>query len=292
MTLGTDTSDFQTLVSPTAYKASGRSFLIRKLGEGLSGPGDHVGADNAPSDIARLKAAGIDTAAYWFVHPSLDGAAQAQMAVGLARAAGVHGIACDCEVPDGKPWNQIAATMHAFLGTVKAAGFATLIYDNRTWVDTLGAEGWGVPIWYATPSVLIPDRGCVVWQCGQGSVPGISGTTDLDNWTGNQATYDLFFGSAPVHNSPPINYPGDNVQSIPISVAISGGHGWAASPVPAAKIVNVVALDENPQDVSRYDAIPTFQGIATQSSPNAANGALVFAGPSDGTFGFVVWAAS
>lgn len=199
MTLGTDLSDDQTLISPSAYKQSGRSFAIRKLGEGLKGPGDYVGANNALLDISRMHAVGVDMAGYWFVHPNIDGAAQAHMAGGIARAAGIKGLSCDCEVPDTEPWNQISSVMHAFLGAVAAQGFSNLIYDNKSWVDTLNAEQWGVPLWYANPSVLMPDRGCVNWQYGLGTVPGIANTVDLDNWTGGPASYDLFFhGTRPL----------------------------------------------------------------------------------------------
>lgn len=92
--------------------------------------------------------------------------------------------------------------------------------------------------------------------------------------------------------SPPIIYPGDNVQATNITFAISGGHGWAPSPVPAAKVVNAVPFDENPEAVGRYDNIPLFNGFATQPSKDAPNGALVFVGGADGTHGATVWSVT
>lgn len=192
MTLGVDLSDFQLLTDAWALKASGRTFAIRKVADGLTGPGAHTGADRAPSDIAALRAAGVDVAGYAFVYPDLDGGQQAANAVGIARSLGLASLACDCEVTDGLDWNAVAATMHAFLTAVRGAGLGLLLYDNRTWVDALGAETWGVPIWYANPSVVTPDRGCVCWQCGEGTVPGVAGTCDLDIWTAPAAYPTIF----------------------------------------------------------------------------------------------------
>jgi hypothetical protein len=56
--------------------------------------------------------------------------------------------------------------------------------------------------------------------------------------------------------------------------------------------VNVVAFDQNPQIVDQYANVPTFQGLATQAGPNSPNGALMFTGTQDGTFGVLIWATS
>jgi hypothetical protein len=87
----------------------------------------------------------------------------------------------------------------------------------------------------------------------------------------------------------PTPTPGAEVNAHPITFAVAGGNGWAASPVPAGSVVNVVVLDENPQNVDRYDNIPSFSGVATSASANAPNGALVFKGGADGTYGATVW---
>lgn len=74
----------------------------------------------------------------------------------------------------------------------------------------------------------------------------------------------------------------------PITFSVSGGHGWAASPVAAARVVNVIVDDENPDVVKRYDNVPIFVARATQPGPDSPNGALVFAGGADGTYGATV----
>jgi hypothetical protein len=72
--------------------------------------------------------------------------------------------------------------------------------------------------------------------------------------------------------------------------------GWVASPVAAAQIVNVVVLDENPDEVGHYTAIPQFAGIATQTGPHSPNGALTFISPfnmplTNASYGVLVWYA-
>lgn len=89
---------------------------------------------------------------------------------------------------------------------------------------------------------------------------------------------------------PPTNYPGDNVTSYPVSVAIAGGKGWIPSPVPTARIVSVSVLTENPDVVGRYDVVPSSWAVATQAGKQSPNGAVVVEGPTDGTYGVVLWA--
>jgi len=73
--------------------------------------------------------------------------------------------------------------------------------------------------------------------------------------------------------------------------------GWAASPVPAASVVNVVVEAVNPEVTSSgWWNIPLFQGVATQSvNPGSPNGVLTFtSNPGaklSGRFGIVVWYA-
>ena len=199
---GIDLSDFQISNSLPASI----SFIIRKAGEGLG----TAGASRCDQDIALAKKLGRDCAVYHFVHPSKDGAAQARLAIAAAKRNGVHGVACDCEVSDGDTWAQLEATMRLFLLTIKNAGLATLIYDDQSWVATIGAESWGYPIWLADPSHANPQLACVCHQYGTGPISGV-GQCDLDRWVGNQASYDLFF-----HGVKPKPKPQPKPKPIPV----------------------------------------------------------------------------
>ena len=93
----------------------------------------------------------------------------------------------------------------------------------------------------------------------------------------------------PIPIPPPTDYPGDNVKATPINVPVGAdGNGWVPSPVPAAQVINVTIDDTNPEAIGGYTSLPSFTGVATQTSPHAPNGALVFKGPV-GNFGAVVW---
>jgi len=79
-------------------------------------------------------------------------------------------------------------------------------------------------------------------------------------------------GAIPAPARPPIR---GNVTRRPITFAVSGGHGWAPSPVPAAKVINVVASDEDPRRVAASYLVPASAG-GTQPGPQPRNGALIF----------------
>lgn len=91
---------------------------------------------------------------------------------------------------------------------------------------------------------------------------------------------------------PPVVHPGDNMKATPTSVEMVGGKGWIPSPVPAASVVNVVFLTENPDVVGRYDAVPAAWSAATTAGKDSPNGALVIEGMCpDGNYGIVVQSA-
>lgn len=133
--------------------------------------------------------------------------------------------------------------------------------------------------------------------CSPACWPGLVTTADGTQWIDHNGQWDEslleddFFGpvipSAPLPG--PTTYPGDNMKATPITVQIKGGNGWVASPVPAAKVTGCVPYEENPGVVGRYDNPPLFRGIATQNVAGQTNGALVFSGFVDGTYGMTVW---
>jgi len=174
------------------------------------------------------------------------------------------------------------AYVTAFGNAMHFGGYRVLPYGSTsTLFQNPVLDGY----WAAKPGPATIPSNCLGVQYGQGG----NGAWDLDLFS---AAIPLWDTRPPLPPPPPVIYPGDAMQSNSITVQIAGGHGWSPSPVPAAQVVNCVPLDENPEDVGRYDSLPSFQGLATQAGPNAPNGALVFAGPVDGTFGFVVWSTT
>ena len=179
------------------------------------------------------------------------------------------------------------------------------------WVQRRRAAGHAGPLVYCSESVWpqvrqafqsagVPEPG--YWVAGY---PGSVGPNLYPGSVGHQwrdvGPYDESvmvdylpgIDPAPVPDPvPPVIYPGDTVQANSITVAISGGNGWAPSPVPAAKVVSVEVLTENPGAVGRYDNTPEYVGLATQPGPGAPNGALVFRGGANGTYSAVCWSVS
>lgn len=111
----------------------------------------------------------------------------------------------------------------------------------------------------------------------------------VDYWPG----FDPLPVPGPAASPPsPTNYPEDNVTSHPALVTMKGGKGWIPSPVPAAQIISVAFLTENPDDVARYDSVPTAWQLATEAGSHSPNGAVVVEGMvGDGQYGVVLWAA-
>jgi GH25 family lysozyme M1 (1,4-beta-N-acetylmuramidase) len=298
---GIDTSDDQIITDPAAAIASGRTFLIRKAGEGLSGPGAGVGANNCVPEVAAWKAAGGQAGIYWFVHPADSGVAQAQAAVAIARQTGVNLIACDCEVTDGLDWPAIMATMRSFLGYIAAAGLSVLLYDNQSWVKQIGAEQWGYPVWLAAPGVSSPPDPCACWQFGQAVVPGVVKACDLDQWTGTAAQYAKAFASpAPAPPAPVIiEYPEDNMKSTAITVEMVAGFGFvdlAGIGITAADVVSEQTEGQAPEVQPTNAPLPIY--LRTDSpSADHPNGTVVFGSPPagqvpNGNYGVVIWSVT
>lgn len=200
------------------------------------------------------------------------------------------GLVGDCETGDMTP-----ATAVTWVVMRRRAGVDPTVYCSLAL--------WGaVQAAFATAGVPQPHYWIAAYPgIGAALYPGAiahqyvdTGAYDLsvvvDYWPG--------FDSAPVPGPAPTppsptHYPEDNVTSYPVIVAMKGGKGWIPSPVPAAKIVSVAFLTENPDDVARYDSVPTAWQIATEAGSHSPNGVVTVEGMvGDGNYGAVIWAAA
>lgn len=88
----------------------------------------------------------------------------------------------------------------------------------------------------------------------RGSVPGVPGYADCDLFFGSEADWDRLAGApAPAVAStvvgPPVHYPEDAMQRIPVQIATDDqGRGYADVGVDAAKVVSVVVGGDEPSD--------------------------------------------
>jgi Glycosyl hydrolases family 25 len=235
------------------------------------------------TDVRGAQAAGLDVLAYHFAEFTN---AAAEAAFFLANA-GEMAACGDFETSLNANWmlaflQALGRPVNMCMGYGSASTFR-LVYQRipaLPWVAAYGQNypGWGV-LWQFTSSA---------------EIPGIVGNVDESSWHGSEIQYETLFSKTvpdpPV--LPPVVYPGDNVQTDSITVKISNGEGWAASPVPVGKVVSVVPFDENPENVGRYDNIPLFRGVSSSPGVGSPNGVLVFSGFVDGTYGAEVWSVT
>jgi hypothetical protein len=262
---------------PIDYQAAkdfGVTAVVVKATEGTGYVNPYYNADTQ-----GFAAVGVPVIAYHFASFT-NPTAEARF---FQSVAGWRARVLDSETNTDARWQQL------FLDALGLAGDQEMDYGSASYLPRGGVRSLLWPAAYGRN----PGWGDA-WQYTDAlQVTGIPGLTDGSVWTGSPADFNALFNLDPPAPTPqPTNYPGDNVKAIPINVPIGAGNGWVPSPVPAASVINVTIDDTNPEAVGAYnDSLPTFRGVATQTSTHAPNGALVFTGPADGTFGAVVWTA-
>jgi hypothetical protein len=179
------------------------------------------------------------------------------------------------------------------------------------WVQNRRNAGHGGPLVYCSESLWpqvrqafvdagVPEPGYWIagypGSVGQALYPGSVAHQWIDRGPYDESiVVDYLPGIDPAPSpapNPPVIYPGEDVQSTHITFGISGGQGWAPSPVAASKVVSVTVDELDPEAVGGYPNVPMFRGVATQTSVDAPNGALVFVFGANGTYGATVWSVA
>lgn len=196
------------------------------------------------------------------------------------------GLVGDCENGDMTPTTAVSwvvmrrrsgvdPTIYCSLAlwpTVKAAFAAANVAEPHWWIAAY--PGNGAQLYDGSIAHQYSDAG------------PYDESVVADFWPG----FDPITPPAP--NSPPVHYPGDNVQSQNVSVQMSGGNGWIPSPVNAAKFIGGWFAVENPDKVGHYDTVPTVVQASATPGPNTPNGAIVARGlVPDGQYTLVLWFA-
>ncbi len=194
---GVDVSEFQAAIDWNAVKASGRSFAIARVADGLG----HVDP-TFPQNWAGIKAAGMVRGVYQFYRASQDGTAQANLLLDHVGALGAGDLppVLDVEVTDGVGAAQILSGIRAWTARIQqATGRKPIIYTAPGFWDGLGAghdfeaaDTLWVADWFV--SCPVPASSWGTWKMWQyvdnGSVPGIGGAVDLDRFSGSLADLD------------------------------------------------------------------------------------------------------
>jgi len=197
---GVDVSVYQGAVDWPTVKGGGLAFAIARISDGTDL--DTKFATNWPA----MKSAGLVRGAYQFFEPADDPAAQAAIVVS---AVGMLGdgdlpVTADMEVTGGQSEATIAAHLQTWMAAVTAGtGKTPMIYTALGyWNASVGSSAFEAnPLWVANWGVTCPDLPTAwsAWKFWQdsdtGTVAGISGDVDEDEFNGSLADLQAFAGA-------------------------------------------------------------------------------------------------
>ena len=191
---GFDVSAIQGKINFPAIKAAGASFIIQRCGIG----NDSIDKNYA-ANINAAKSAGLLTACYHFVYPLpadptkplRDPIKQAQYHFNASLGEITF---CDLEWPLPKDWaqwgcsaSQIKTWAESYLAEYeKLSGRKPMIYTypdfctNVKFSSNFAQYGLWVASYENSPMIPAPWTNYVLWQKGQGPLPGTGVNTDID----------------------------------------------------------------------------------------------------------------
>jgi lysozyme len=200
---GIDVSVYQGNIDWPAVKGSGIEFAIARVSDGFFK--DTKFDQNWPA----MKAAGLIRGAYQFFEPGDDPSAQADLMIQKVGVLGPGDLPCvlDVEATGGMTAGTIAANIHTWFDKIKAGtGKTPFIYTGKYfWKDNVASnpDFVDIPLWlaaYVSPCPNTPDpwTSWTMWQySSSGSVPGIAGNVDLDEYKGTLQDLEVFAGLDP-----------------------------------------------------------------------------------------------
>ena len=196
---GVDVSVYQGTINWPSVKAAGIDFAIARISDGGALDTDFA------TNWSSMKSAGVIRGAYQYFEPGQDPTTQANIvisAVGML-GAGDLPVTADMETTGGQSAATIAANLQTWATAVHAGtGKVPMIYTAvGYWNASVGSTAFGSdPLWVANWGVTCPDlpsgwSNWVFWQYSDmGSVGGISGAVDLDEYNGTLAQLQSFAG--------------------------------------------------------------------------------------------------
>ncbi len=195
---GLDVSVYNGTVDWAAVKGSGRVFAIARVSDGLNYPD----ADFA-ADWSGIAAEGLVRGAYQYFRASQDAKGQADYFVSKIGTLGPNNLPpiIDVETDDGVSASAVVAGVRAWIDEVRAkTGVDPIIYCGSGFWDTLSntSQFAGETLWVANYGASCPSMPSTwsrwgFWQySGSGTVPGVSGATDLDYFNGTLANLVAF----------------------------------------------------------------------------------------------------
>jgi lysozyme len=200
---GVDVSEYQGSVDWSAVAASGLSFAITRVSDGTDTLDPYFAAN-----WSGIKAAGMVRGVYQFFRASQDPTAQADLLVtqvGTLDSGDLSPVA-DVEVLDGESGATLVANLATWVSVIESkTGRTPMIYASPGFWDDLPSTGQfsGLGSWVADWGPTCPDTSTpwTNWQFWQyadnGTVSGISGAVDVDEFNGTLAELQQLGGGAP-----------------------------------------------------------------------------------------------
>lgn len=199
---GVDVSSFQGAVDWPTVKAGGISFAYVRLGDG-----DTFIDPMFATNWSAMKAAGLIRGAYQTFEPAQSPVSQANLVVSTVGLLGVGDlpVVADMELTGGESAATIAARLETWVTAVGAGtGKTPVIYTaDGYWNGSVGSTAFGTfPLWVADWGVACPTlpdgwSNWAMWQYSDsGTVSGITGAVDVDEFNGNLAALQQFSGTA------------------------------------------------------------------------------------------------
>jgi lysozyme len=199
---GIDVSKYQGMVDWARAKSTGVQFAFARISDGTANP-DATFAANWHGMLAN----GIVRGAYQYFRASVSPSAQASLVVtSLAMAGGLGSadlpVVLDLETADGQAESTIETNVRAWLTAIEAqTGRTPIIYTSTGTYPISMATFAAYPLWVANygatcPSMPVGWSNWRFWQYSStGSVNGIQGDVDLDEFDGTLAELTAFAAS-------------------------------------------------------------------------------------------------
>ncbi len=197
---GVDVSSYQGSINWSSARADGITFGFAKATEG-----ETIADSTFAGNWAGMKAAGVVRGAYHFFHPNESATAQADFVLSKVGTleAGDLPIVLDFEVLDGVSEATAVADAVTFLQTVThATGKTAILYMSSGFLGGSYASLAPYTLWVANYGVSCPGLPSEwsrwsFWQnSDSGSVSGISGGTDVDEFNGTLTALTALTGGS------------------------------------------------------------------------------------------------
>jgi lysozyme len=198
---GVDVSVYQGTVNWSDVKAAGIDFAIARISDGSDLDTEFA------TNWSGMKSAGLVRGAYQYFEPGENPTTQANIvisAVGML-GSGDLPVTADMETTGGESAATIVSNLTTWANAVKAGtGKVPMVYTAEGyWDSDVASSAFSTnPLWVANWGVSCPDlpTGWSSWDFWQysdsGTVGGISGAVDLDEFNGTLVALQAFAGGA------------------------------------------------------------------------------------------------